>query len=373
MRIAVSLISSVNYGGVTYAKNLILALAKNDKSNQYYIYAANPELFQEIQKQGNLILKKCKINYKSFFTRLFWEQFVLPLHLRQIKADLLFTTKNMAVFFAPCKTVIAIQNMEPFFFNRYNNDWKLDIRSWLKRLFGKLSLKKAKGIIVVSAFSRRVIEKDYPGVKDKLRVIYNGNPLQGISINDDSEPCQKPYFLSSSKFVAYANQLNLVKGYALLNKRIKYLPTLWLAGGRFDNKYFNKIEGFVKENNLEKKVIFLGFLPYARLIRLYRQSSLFLFPSTLEACPQTLIEAMCCGASIVASRSEPMPEICLNAAVYFDPYSPVDICNKIEEVYLNNSLRLNLGKLAQERCRFFDWNKIAVEMVVFFQQIVNIK
>ncbi|MGD0335724.1 MAG: glycosyltransferase family 1 protein [Candidatus Omnitrophota bacterium] len=369
MRIAISLISSVDYGGVTYARNLILALAENDKLNKYYIYAANPELFQEIPQQDNFFFKKCKINHKSLLVRFLWEQFILPYHLSRIKADLLFTAKNITVFFAPCKAVIAIQNMEPFFFTRYDNDWKLNIRSYLKKFFSEMSLRRAEGVISVSAFSRRSIEKVYPGVKDKITVIYNGNPLQGVSISDDSEPGQKPYFLSSSKFVAYANQLNLVNGYVLLNRKVKDLPPLWLVGGKFDNKYFNKINNFVKENGLEQKIIILGFLPYERLIKLYRKSSLFLFPSTLEACPQTLIEAMSCGASIVASCSEPMPEICVDAAVYFDPYSPEDICDKIEEVYLNTGLREKLSKLALERSRFFDWNRIAVETIDFFHRI----
>ena len=125
----------------------------------------------------------------------------------------------------------------------------------------------------------------------------------------------------------------------------------------------------ITENGLTGKVRILGHIEREELLRLYRRAAAFIFPSVLEAGPQTLVEAMACGVPIAASNIEPMPEICQEEAVYFKPFDKNDIADKIDLLLSNASLRQRLKESSLLRCRFFDWDKKAMETIKVFQKV----
>lgn len=370
MKITLSLLSGLSYGAVTYFRNLIPALARQDKFNQYHIFLpAGHELLTQVN-QDNFVFHEVHFDTKYSFLRHFWEQFILPCKINIYNIDILFTAKNTNVFLASCKTIISIRNMEPLCFEQYKNNWKLNIFSWLRRINTMISVRKATRIIAVSKAARNRLIELIPRAESKIDIIYNGNPLTSTI---QQTPCKHQdtlrYLLTASKFVAYANQLNLLKGYALLSERMNDLPPLWLAGGVLDKQYYKRIQKFVTKRNLQDQIKFLGLVAHERLSELYQHALAFVFPSTLEACPQTLIEAMASGVPIAASHTPPMPEICQQAAIYFDPYNPQDIADKIEQVLKDSELRVKLHKCASERVQFFSWDKTAEQLMRVFRNV----
>jgi glycosyltransferase involved in cell wall biosynthesis len=147
-------------------------------------------------------------------------------------------------------------------------------------------------------------------------------------------------------------------------------PPLWLAGGVLDKQYFKEIQKFVFEHQLDDKIKFLGLVSHERLSELYQSARAFIFPSTLEACPQTLIEAMASGVPIATSNIPPMPEICQQAAVYFDPSDPGEIAKKIEQLIMDPLLCVTLQKYASERIQFFSWDKSAEQLIRVFEKVI---
>jgi glycosyltransferase involved in cell wall biosynthesis len=232
----------------------------------------------------------------------------------------------------------------------------------------KSSIRRADGVIAVSRFVKDYVEQIIAGLDGKVDVIYNGNPVEGSTAANVAKS-EVPFLLSASKFVAYANQLNLLDGYATLVRTNKSVPSLWLAGGVLDKKYFRKVQSLIVEKGLTEKVKLLGLVSHERMMQLYAGASAFLFPSTLEACPQTLIEAMAFGLPVAASNSPPMPEICRDAAIYFNPQQPDDIAEKIGMLVTNQTLKENLSEKALARCTFFNWDKTASELVKVFQKV----
>lgn len=371
MKIAMSLLSGISYGGVAYWRNLCPALARIDKINEYHIFVQKNHPLLHRVNQNNFIFHECNMNIKSAFMRLFWEQFILPFEIKKRKIDIMFTAKNANILFAPCKTIISIRNMEPLCYAWYKNYWKLNVFSRLRNILTKISIKKADKIIAVSKNTKNYLTENLPSAKEKIEVIYNGNPV--VNSNKENQVNKKKgisFLFSSSKFVAYANQLNLIQGYEILNnKKMNDLPPLYLAGGVLDKIYYRKIKNFVNENKLTKKIKFLGLIPHESLVKLYSRATAFLFPSTLEACPQTLIEAMACGVPIAASNVPPMPEICENAAIYFDPFDKNDIAEKINLIITDENLQSRLKKTSLERAHFFDWEKTALNLIKVFQKV----
>lgn len=70
---------------------------------------------------------------------------------------------------------------------------------------------------------------------------------------------------------------------------------------------------------MRDRVHHLGFLPANLVPALYRRASALVFPTLYEGFGLPAIEAMACGCPVAAARSGPLPEICGDAALMFDP------------------------------------------------------
>ncbi len=369
MKIAISTLSGAGYGGATYFKGLIPALANIDKENEYHFFIDGKSFLSGIVDQKNFIFHKCDVRFGSKIWRLFWEQFTFIKLLKSLNIDIVFTAKNVNLLFSPGKTIISIRNMEPFYYKTYKNNFILNLNSWLLYWLSTRSIKKANKIIAVSGFVKDYIKGKFNVPEHKIEIVYNGNPVSTAPKVKNIEENKQPFLLSASKFVAYANQLTLIEGYALLNKEMVGVPDLWLAGGVHDREYYLKVRQCVKHRNLDNKIKFLGLVPHNELLRLYAQALVFIFPSALEACPQTLIEAMASGVPVLSSNAKPMPEIGVDAVMYFDTFNKYDMADKLKILLDNGGLR---GKFIQAgilRAKYFSWERTAAELVRVFQMV----
>ncbi len=365
MKIALSLLSGVSYGGVTYFNNLLPELVATDREHDFHFYVAkgNP-LIEQLSSDKVHFHEVLKTN-RSGLKRFLYEQFVFPLRLWRDGIDIVYTAKNMNIFFARCMTVIAIRNVEPFVYKNYKNSRKLNILSWLKWQLTRVSVRKAVMVVAVSrGVKDRLIER-FPDVSNKIRVVYNGNPVHIPPSYDERED----YILSASKFVAYANQLSLIHGYAKLVERNQGAPPLLFAGGVHDQGYFDSVMDAVKEHGLDSRVRFLGLVPQKELFSMYAKARAFVFPSTLEACPHTLIEVMSCNTPIATSTHQPMPEICEKGAVYFEAFDAESIANALEKVLYDEEIRGEIVEAASHRHKRFTYANTASQMNELFDEL----
>ncbi|MBI5134666.1 glycosyltransferase family 4 protein [Candidatus Uhrbacteria bacterium] len=366
MNIAMTLLSGVGYGGVTYFANLIPALAANDKKNHYHLFVSKGHPLVKAVQQDNIIFHECVKQRPSMLKRFLWEQTMLPFELKRNRIDILFTAKNLNIFFAPCKTIISIRNAEPFAYREYENNWRLTILLWVKWQFTRWSVWRADHTVAVSQAVKDRLTARLPGIGKNVSVVYNGNPVPpDVPVQTGS----LDVILSASKFVAYANQLNLLKGYAQLRQMNPNVPPLWLAGGIHDKSYFRKIQKFISDHSLEQSVKFLGLVPHTRLLELMRQARSFVFPSTLESCPHTLIEAMACHVPIAASCTPPMPEIGQDAILYFDPQDPNDIAATMKRLLDDAPAAQQRVRSARARADTFTWANTARGLLRVFERV----
>lgn len=371
MRVAISTLSGAGYGGVTYFRNFLPALAEVDAKNEYIIFARREMIDGLGIAQANFRFVECSECMRHPLLRLLWEQLILPIKMVRMRVDVLFTAKNMNLFLATTKSVIAIRNMEPFFYRRYRNHWRLNFSSLMRSVLTRLSMRKASAIIAVSRSTKDYLSERFPHHRSKLSVVYNGRPEHvGVDISGKCEGDDREFILTSSKYVAYANQISLLEGYAELLRRGHDAPPLWMAGGVHDPSYYNKLLQVIKDEGVGRHVKILGLLSHAELGVLYGKACCFVFPSTVEACPQTLIEAMGSGVPIAASNAQPMPDICGAAAIYFEPYDKHDIADRLHELLTNAAIRARLKRASVDRSKQFCWRKTASETVRVLEQVV---
>lgn len=100
----------------------------------------------------------------------------------------------------------------------------------------------------------------------------------------------------------------------------------------------------------------LGHVPRARLIELFQTASALVFPSLYEGFGQPPLEAMACGCPVASSNAAALPEVCGDAAVYFDPTDVESIANAIEQVLSDDGSYRRRGL---ERAALFTWRRSA--------------
>lgn len=76
-------------------------------------------------------------------------------------------------------------------------------------------------------------------------------------------------------------------------------------------------------------LIYGGFLSHADIVRAYHSCAVTVIPSLYEGFGLPVLEAMFCGAPLVASGNSSMAEIVTDSRFLFDPYCPEDIADKI--------------------------------------------
>lgn len=109
----------------------------------------------------------------------------------------------------------------------------------------------------------------------------------------------------------------------------------------------------------EHQLRLTGYVPDESLCWLYNQCALFVFPSFYEGFGLPILEAMACGAPVIASNSSSIPGVLDNPEALFDPHDPHAISQLIFAV-LNDERRLNrLKQHSFNRAKQFSWDQTA--------------
>jgi glycosyltransferase involved in cell wall biosynthesis len=106
-------------------------------------------------------------------------------------------------------------------------------------------------------------------------------------------------------------------------------------------------------------VIWAGAITDSQLRALYENAAVFVFPSLYEGFGIPPLEAMICGCPVIASNAASIPEVCEDAAHYFDPHNSNEMIAAIKYVLQNDSYRLSLIEKGHRRAIAFSWENSA--------------
>ena len=228
---------------------------------------------------------------------------------------------------------------------------------------------------MLSEYCDKFFDKYIERTRTKTAVIYHGKPEYNGSESDDAAlnglGIRGEYLLSVSHIWRYKKVKELVQAYFLALEINPKLPALIYAGTVYDEKYYQEIVEVVKKSKFADKVLFLGQVDPVRLQALYRNSQMFIFPSVLETCSIILIEALANGCAMACSNKSVVPEICAEAALYFDPDDVSDIARVIIKLSEDKDYNTMLRGKARKRGADFSWEKTAAESLKFFEEIVK--
>jgi glycosyltransferase involved in cell wall biosynthesis len=164
------------------------------------------------------------------------------------------------------------------------------------------SARSAARVIVSSAFVRDRAAERLGIDPEHIRVIAFGIDHSTLTPGDER---REPFLLYPARGWPHKNHERLFHAFALL-RRVRPDLRLVLTGGGHSASPPRGVE-------------IRGHVTPEELVSLYRRASALVFPSLYEGFGQPPLEAMACGCPVACSDAASLPEICGDAARYFDP------------------------------------------------------
>jgi len=101
---------------------------------------------------------------------------------------------------------------------------------------------------------------------------------------------------------------------------------------------------------------------------LYRHARAFVYPSRYEGFGIPPLEAMACGAPVIATRTGAIPAYADGAALLVDPGDRDALRDALVRLLSEKSLRSELRARGPERARAYTWDRSAELMTELFAE-----
>ena len=158
----------------------------------------------------------------------------------------------------------------------------------------------------------------------------------------------------------------LIRAYAGLRERLREsAPPLVLAGPR--GWLADEVYRLVTAHDLAGVVGFTGRVSKRRLRALYGAATIVVLPSLYEGFGLTALEAMACGAPVLASGNGAVGEVAGDAAVYADARDPAAWTDAMEELLANEVRRRAVIEAGSRRVGMFSWERAARETLHIYR------
>lgn len=181
----------------------------------------------------------------------------------------------------------------------------------------------------------------------------------------------RPYVLYNGGFDARKNVPSLVRAFAALPEAMRAAHQLVIVGRAGQEEAAQLHEATRKARLPADSVIYTGFAPDEELIRLYAECALFVFPSLLEGFGLPPLEAMACGAPVIASHAASLPEVIDKRDALFNPHRVDDITACMSQALGNAHYADELRKYGCERAPMFSWNSVANRALDALQELAH--
>ncbi len=326
----------------------------------------------------------------------------LSLNLTQIKAltgvDIVHTHTwyvSMAGFLAKklynVPFVLTTHSLEPL------RAWKAEqlgsgyaMSSWMERT----AILDADAVIAVSNGTKEDILRSYPDIRaERIHVIYNGIDLEEYQRKQSTGALDKYGVDKNSPFVLFVGRITRQKGVTHLVDAIRYLPpqtqVVLCAGAPDTPEIADEMRQKVEEARAHNpRVLWIEkMVTKPEVIELYSRATVFCCPSVYEPFGIINLEAMACGAPVVASATGGIKEVVVDGETgYLVPFEQDaatgfasepdrfarDLATRLSELLADPEKCRRFGQAGRKRVeQTFSWSAIADQTIDLYRSLAG--
>ncbi len=129
---------------------------------------------------------------------------------------------------------------------------------------------------------------------------------------------------------------------------------------------------FIRKSAINDRLRFTGYLSDEDLRALYSSCQAFIYPSVYEGFGLPPLEAMACGAPVIAGRIPSLQETLGSAARLVEPLDVDALAGNIIEVLEDENQGQTLRAAGPEHARKFSWEQTARLTLEVYQSLVKL-
>lgn len=229
-----------------------------------------------------------------------------------------------------------------------------------------LSAWRASGVSTVSEYSRRDMHRFYGLPLERIHVVPEGVDTRLFRPLDDPEGLSRwrtsvlgsdaPYIAYVGKPTERRNLSALIRAFGALRSRENLPHKLLIVGADLPgDSPFRKV---IAELGLGKEVTIVGHANHDEMVRVYNAAALFIYPSSYEGFGMPVLEAMACGAPVIALDNTAFPEFAGGIAHLLPDARVETLVEGMRHVLGDEPLRQRMAQEGPRRAAQYDWRLI---------------
>jgi glycosyltransferase involved in cell wall biosynthesis len=244
---------------------------------------------------------------------------------------------------------------------------------YLNRAIENIGLYFSDRVITNNAAIQEEISNSLGRRNIEVQVLFNDIPPMDIIAPEDISRRRDKYGIpGDAKVLVTAGILNkgknietLIENLSKIRMRNIYLLIVGDGSTESDFRYKGSLQRLSNQLELDKQVIFTGWLEKEDLWKIYLASDLFVLPSFSEGMPNALLEAIGLDLPCLGSRIPGVVDILQYEELLFDPHDNEAIAEKVNQFFSNAEVRNHILELCHERKKVFDfdWKERTFQMV----------
>jgi glycosyltransferase involved in cell wall biosynthesis len=323
MKLVIDAVGIKHSGGAVVLLDFISTAIKDCRIYSIYIFVS-PKSVRNFTLAENKKVYEIEqvMAEKSYLYRIWWSQFGLTKECRKINADVAICMTGISRLDSSVPYMTFIQQSLPFAKESIPEmGYKKKLNIWVTRKLMARSCKRASEVMVQTSTMKQSVLDTFHLDNEQVVVV---TPPMPIHKHVKPEPVipkieKKVRFLYVGSNAAHKNIRTLIEGFHHLYRTH---PNIELCLTFAKAHPLNEISW----------ITCLGFLEHNQIWAAYQDADIYVMPSLVETVGLPLMEAMSVGLPILVADRAYAHEICQDAAIYFDPLSPLDLSNKAKKL-----------------------------------------
>lgn len=364
-----------------YSRTLLHSLANYFPEHEYFLF--NPKKRSAFEVKGEQFHE---INPAGFLNQAFssaWRSSWVKKDLKKYRIELYHGLSHEIPVGIGQTGIPSVVTIHDLIHERYPGQYTaIDVRIYSKKF--RYACRQTDRIIAISEQTKKDIIDFYKIAPGKIDTCYQScNPAFSVKISTDERELVRRKYRLPAKFFLYVgslierkNLLNCCKALMLLENDCD-IPLVVIGNG---GSYKRKVQRFIRDNQLGKKVIFLseqdtaseeGYKRATDFPAIYQAATALIYPSFFEGFGIPVLEALWSRLPVITSNLSSLPEAGGDAACYVDPSDPGQIAGAMSKICKDHFLAESMKEKGWAHAQKFSTEICARNVMDVYKKITG--
>ena len=351
-----------------YSRVLLRHLSRDFPQHRYHLFSpsgGSPEL-------GEALYQAPFIPHLFAGPRLmsgYWRSFRIGKQARSAHIDLYHGLSHELPVGLDKRGIRSVVSIHDLIFERFPDHYP-----WLDRLIYRqkirYSCQHASRVVAISEASKQDLIDIYQVEPSRIEVVYQTcDEIFWESVEREKPFAPLPNLRLPSEYLLTVgagkrkNLLSILKAMQMIQS-----PPLLVVGQAPPSRLILEM---VSQKPLKDRVIFLRKIKTAQLPALYRNASLFVFPSLFEGFGIPVLEALVSGTPVITSRLSPLTEVGGPKTRYVDPLHPAELAQAMEELLHDSDRQEEMKQAGRSYAQLFAPHHLSRQWMRLYESVLE--